>query len=117
MVEVLAEANRQKDNGLDYLIKKIGPRPEVSNIIEIKTFSATLLQLINEIMKWAGTHIKLNPFYTVPFSSIFKLYLDCLPKVKAIKITDLTYFTIDSVNTYEQNFFQRELTSEKDSKN
>jgi hypothetical protein len=64
-------------------------------------------------MKWAGTHIKLHPFYTIPFSSIFKLYLESLPKVKAIKMTDLTYFTTDSVNTYEQNFLQKELMSEE----
>ncbi len=64
----------------------------------------TILQLLNEIVKWIGTHIRLHPYYKIPFSSIFKIHLERLQKVKSIKITDLTYYTTDSIKIYEQNY-------------
>lgn len=72
---------------MEFLIKSIGPNPEVSNALEIKTFSTTILQLFTEMMKWLGTYIKMHPFYKIPYSSTFKLSLETLPKVKSIKVT------------------------------
>lgn len=84
----------------------------MSNAIQVKTVSIALLQLLNEMMKWLGTNIGLHPYYSIPFSSVYKGYLGSFNKIKAMNMADLTYYTTDATAIYEQNYVQNELCSD-----
>lgn len=97
IVKIFKEGDKSKDGGLAYLTSKVSKNPSDP---EAQTISKCLLQLLTELLKWLGTNIKLHPYYKIKYPSAFKLYLDCFDKIKALKITELTFYKIDDLQKY-----------------
>ena len=69
---------------------------------------STILQLIEEMVKWIGTNIRSHPYCKLQFRSAFRVILDRLPRVQNFKLSELTFFKADDPNKYQAYYIERE---------
>lgn len=72
------------------------------------TVCKTILQLVEEMIKWMGTNIKDHPYSKITFRSAFRLLLQKLPRIQNVRVTDLTFFKGDDPNKYQAYYIERD---------
>lgn len=72
-----------------------------------------LINLIEDILKWMGTHIHNHPYSPLPFRSAFRLLLEEYPSVLNKKLTELTFFKPEDPNRYQAYYLEKD-TSEQE---
>lgn len=76
--------------------------------VEDAKICSTILQLVEEMVKWIGTNIRNHPYSKLMFRSAFRVILDRLPRVQSFKISELTFFKADDPNKYQAYYIERE---------
>lgn len=99
-----------ENNALEKRIELMGKllRGENEMMNSDSTVCKTILQLVEEMIKWMGTNIKDHPYSKITFRSAFRLMLEKLPRIQNVRVTDLTFFKADDPNKYQAYYIERD---------
>lgn len=71
------------------------------------------VNLVEEVIKWMGTYIRDHPYMKVKFRSAFRMLLDRLPFVQALRVSNLHFFKPEDPNRYQAYYLENESNEEE----